>query len=1149
MTRTSSRVSGRRALTASLSAVLALGVISPVGAAAAEESASGIDPAVFAEPSIDYRPGVRWWWPGNGASREDLLAQVDYLHENGFGAVEIVAFTKGFLTGDGTTTGYIYDGQDLGYDVDQILGYESPEYFDKLDAVVARANELGITVDLNIGSGYLASDDSIGVEDSQSTMALGRATIARGADGTLTVIQGDISIPTGAGAVSVGIPTAEASPFYASEKFGFDFGDWSPDDVDLASVILAPVLDVGAPLATNNQVLTDDFDAVKTYPNQTVVDLQNATVVYPDEGAETFPVDPESLAEGSYEVIALYSAPTGSFGFNSVIENTTTGGRNYVVDHMDAAAIEDLVNGWLDEPALNDIVEDRDVRAAFNDSYEFYTDTHYNEVVQAAAQSEDILGYDITRFLPSFYAFYKDSFLIDGNPVVKDEYSALGMEDPVLERFGGTRPELLAAGLTKDGAARVEYDYGQLINSALLDGQQSFSNTLGEYGILYRQQAYNPPIDTLKSADYVDIPETEGLSEYSLKQVSSGAHLYGKNLVTSEVYTLGSVPFRITPEFIKQGYDLMATSGVNNFFYHGLSATYHGNTDPSFPSDDNLFAEEGWRAWPTIGVEMADTSGISDYYATMNDYASRANYLMQSGTPSSDVAVYMPLFGSLATGGGFSGPPAEPLATITALQNNGYTWNAINDDTIQNGLVWDGTRLAANGGATAFDALVIESSTVPLETMQSLQVLADAGAPITFLGAAPSRQPSYADGDYALLDSEVAGIATALGGGTDGAGLLAGLATTVDAPITYAANTNVRFERRSLPTGGELAYIRNTALDTGTPIDLTVDSTLTSCTWLDPATGQIFAADELSVTLDPAGAVILLCEPADTAIADTAISAGLPEAIDVAARPVVRELTGFELTVTADNIGTNAPGPVTTSVFSDNVLGDWAADSVLGGQLRHVTDAGVYRTSIDVPDAGDYIDGGAILSLAGVHDAATVRINPGTDHALEVQLYAAPFTVNIASALIDGSNTVEIEVQPVQSNRREGLKALYLSDPVANVRYQAYASVQSGTGLMPAGLVGPVTLATAVESAADAVGLEPTTDPTPTPTPTAAPATASTPAAGPTVPHRSTGTPSRLGLAATGADVGTIAAVAGGLLLLGGALSFGRFATRRRLNR
>lgn len=1050
------------ALVGSLVVAPVVGAV-PAGADPTDVGIAGVDLAAFADPSIDFRPGVRWWWPGNAASKEDLLDQVDYLHDNGFGAVEIVAFSKGFLTSASATSqprysGYVYDARE-GYDREQIEGYESPEYFDKLDAVVERANELGITVDLNIGSGYLASDDSIDIADSQNNLALGRATVRRDGSGDVTVESGDITVSTSPGGVEVGIPDAEASPFYGSEKFGFDFGVWSPDDVRLTAVTLAPVSDVGAPLTQNNQTLRSDFGAVKTYPNQTVIDAKSAQVFYPSAGDDTFTVDAADLPEGEYEVIALYSAPTGAFGFNSFIENTTTGKRNYVVDHLDPDAVTNLVDGWLGEPALADIVDERDIRAAFNDSYEFYTDTHYNDIVQASARSEEILGYDITRFLPAFYSFYDESFLIDGPPTVKSEIAQLGLQDPTFTRFGGSGQRLLGSTATEDESARIEYDYGRLLDSAFQGGMEAFSRSLGDYDIQYRQQAYNPPVDTLRSAEFVDIPETEGLDEYSLKRVSSGAHLYGKNLVTSEVFTLGSTPFRITSQSMKQGYDLMATSGVNNFFYHGLNAPYSGNEDPAFTSDDDLFAEEGWRAWPTIGVEMAGTAGIADYYQTMNQYAARANYAMQQGDANADVAVYMPLFGSLSSESG-------PLQTITALQTNGLTWDAINDDTVQNALEWDGEQLIAHDGNADFDALVVESASVPLETIQALEELKAEGAPIYFLGSAPTRQPGYADGNYAALDAEVASRAAALGGVVDAATLPGELADHSRAPISYAPNTAVRFDRRTLDGGAELAYVRNTSATQSTPVELRVSEELPTCLWLDQSTGKAYPAQvddgKVSATLDADGAVILACGQPAASAPGTVEAAGMPQAIDDTDRPHSRMLEDFTLEVTSDNIGSNVPGQSQTFAASEGALGDWSTPDVHGGALANVSDAGTYRTTLTVPDSDALAAGGALLDLGSVFDAATVRVNGET----VAQLFAAPYTVDIAPALVTGANSIEIVVQPVQSNRREGLKQAYLADPVQNARYQVYPSAHGGTGLVPAGLVGPVAVRTAVDLAA-----------------------------------------------------------------------------------
>lgn len=1018
-------------------------------ALAAPDATPSVDPIRFANPDITYRPGVRWWWPGNGATTEDLVAQVEYLHDNGFGAVEIVAFSKGFLTGNGTTTGYFYDSAGLGYDTDQIASYESPEYFDKLDAVIARANEIGITVDLNIGSGYLANDDSVALEDSQATMALGRQSIDVSPDAPMTLT----------------IPEVEASPIFATEKFGFDFAEWDADNAQLSAVIIARITDEGEALTTNNQSLSADLSTVITYPNQTVVDLANATVLYPATGATTVDLDTSDMEAGPYEVIALYSTNTGSFGLNSIIENTTTGRRNRVVDHLDGGAVTRMINGWLSEAGLRQIVDSRDIRAAFNDSYEFYTDAHYNSVVQAAAQSQALLGYDITKFIPSFYQFFGESFLIDGAPTIKDQYAAEGLADLTLSRFSGGDVALLSSGLSDDEAARVSYDYAQLLNAAFHEGMSAFSQTLADYGIVYRQQAYNPPIDILGAAEFIDIPETEGLNEYNIKRVSSGAHLYGKNLVTSEVFTLGSVPYTVTPDFLKRGYDLMATSGVNNFFYHGLSATYHGSED--LTSDDGLFPEEGWRAWPTIGVSMEATNPLSTYFPTLNAYASRANYTMQLGSPNADVAVYKPMLKDLAVSAGYNGG-STPISTITALETNGFAWDMINDDTIQDGLEWTGSELVANGNMS-FDALVVETDAVPVDTLEALKALADAGAPIFFHATAVASQPGYADGDYAALDARAVELFNAMGGLTATDALVSELKANSNAAISYAANDSIRFNRRSLDEGGELAYFRNTSTDMPTALTIEVADESASCYWLDIDNGTIHEAEvaqgSAPVFLEAAGAVGLVCEPRGVSFAAEDLSEGAPESIAVFSGEQSLGLTGFTLEVTADNIGSQTPGGEATVTWGEDgadVLGDWSDPGVLDGALACVADSGVYRMTLTVSNAEEVRSGGALLDLGTVNYAATVRVNPGTGSAVEKQLVHSPFTVDISDALVDGANVIEVEVQPVKNNRRVCLKRAWQSDPETNAQYMAYEALHGSSELMPAGMVGPVQLRTAV---------------------------------------------------------------------------------------
>lgn len=1006
--------------------------------AASAQEVSAIDPAVFANPDMQYRPGVRWWWPGNAASTEDLIKQVDYLADNGFGAVEIVAFSAGFLSKpEGKTQGSIYLGLD-DYDRASILSYDTPAYYDKLKAVVEHANRRGIIVDLNAGSGYLGNDDSVAIEDSQSNMALGRYTRTFGSFeiGNMHVLS---------------VPPAEISPLYAVKINGVDMGRWDAAHTHLNGVVVARKTADGDALTVNNQTVNLTTNTVeKSYASQYVLDLAGATVVdATDITSGYFSFTP--LAPGDYEVIALYSAPSGSIGLNALVEGPK--GRSYVVDHLNSEAIKNYINGWLGDTKLSDIVNTCDIRAVFNDSYEFYTDSFYNDVVYKMAKDQSLLGYDIRKFIPSVYHMFNESFVLG----TLDTSRIPGLNVSAGFSAGG-RP-LLTSPLSADEKARVTYDYNRLIDQAFQQGLKSYSDTLKAHnGIVYRQQAYNPPLDTLKASKFVDIPETEGESEYSLKRITSGAHLYGKNLITSEVYTLGNTPFNVLPQKIKNGYDLMATSGVTNFFYHGLSATYYGTEQQKA---SGFFGEEGWRAWPTIGVEMADTEAVSPYYKSMNAYASRANYVMQAGRQSSDIAVYMPLFGSVSEN-----------STVKTLNTNGYVWDAINDDCIQTELRYTGGKLTTAAGMT-YTALIVDKQTLPVATMSALKALAAQGAPILFYGALPDKQPGYAGGGYAALDAQVATLATDIAAtgrvahiptvtpsNGNSAALAAALAAVCTPPVTYAPNESVRFNRRSLTTGGELAYIRNTSATVPTDVTLKVSPGLTNCYWLDQMTGKIFAAarnsaNEFAVRLNAGGAVILLCEPSSAAMATRALSQGLPLSIDTPVATDTQTLTDFSLTVTADNIGTHIPGAVTTVTYQ-NALGNWAVDGFQNGALKYVSSPGVYTTTFTVSDLSQYSSRRMLLDLGTVNYAATVRVNG----ANVGQLFSAPFRIDITNALKAGVNTLQVEVQTLKHNRRIGLRRAYAVDGIQ--KYLTYNSHVGATAApVSSGLIGPVVLSTA----------------------------------------------------------------------------------------
>lgn len=913
----------------------------------------------FADPGVSYRPGVRWWWPGGAVETDKLLEQVEYLAENNYGYVEINPFyVETILPGT----------------EDQVTDIYTPTFYEKLEAVVEACEEKGITVDLNMGSGYCANTEDVTYEESMGNMALGRATL------------------TGAEAAeAIEIPAAERSAFYAvsdrPRRVTYPreplAGEWKDGAATLQGVLLAERVGTGTEFVDeeDGSVLSTasmydaEGDVVKTYDAQVVLDRASSVFLPADDpqiADGTLRLTEETAAaldpEAEYEVVALYSVPSGGQPFRSAVPW-------YVVDHMDAAKVTDYMNDWLHTEQLAQIIENHsNVRGLFNDSYEFRTDVYYDDALfEAAANAEENgLGYDFTPYLPTIYRELQADFF----------------DTPTPDTF-------LTFTTDEEEQARIAHDYGQLVNSTFQEGMAAFQQASNASGLEYRQQPYNPPLDVVGAAKYVDIPETEQASESDLVRVSSGAHLYGRPLVTAEQYTLGNVPLTNSVEKVKCGIDIMATGGVNNFFYHGLNYPYGVGSEE--------YGEIGWSPWPSIGINVSELNSLAPYWGDLNKYAARVNYLMQMGDVSKDAAYYLPFNSSLSK-----------TDAIQAMNTNGIAWDAINDDSIcaENTQVVDG-KISINGGNLLVDALVVESDTVPVATLEKIQKLAEDGACIVFYGEAPTKQPSFCDGEYAEADALAAAAAQAAVDA--GAHVCATpeefvAAAHIDAPVSYDANENVRFFRRTQEDGSELVYIRNLS-DEENEIVIKVGEQFDNCYWLDQNTGKIypiemaedgtikatFLASEEGMATSMFGSTEhsmglgLLCLAQDSTMiaASDVETAGTPVAIDVR-QPI------SETSVTLSSLEANG------QTFEGNVLGLWNSSDFQNGALATFGGNGTYTgtfTLAEVPENQE-----VYIHLNGCNTAAAVKIN-----GQEVgSIMMAPYHVNITDAVQAGENTVEI---------------------------------------------------------------------------------------------------------------------------------------------
>ena len=95
---------------------------------------------LFAEPPADSRIMMRWWWFGPSATREELDAEMRHMKEGGIGGFEVATVYP--LAVDNPATGF------------HNYPYLSAEFLDRIAFTSRRARELGLRMDLTIGSGW-----------------------------------------------------------------------------------------------------------------------------------------------------------------------------------------------------------------------------------------------------------------------------------------------------------------------------------------------------------------------------------------------------------------------------------------------------------------------------------------------------------------------------------------------------------------------------------------------------------------------------------------------------------------------------------------------------------------------------------------------------------------------------------------------------------------------------------------------------------------------------------------------------------------------------------------------------------------------------------------------------------------------------------
>jgi hypothetical protein len=131
-------------------------------------------------------------------------------------------------------------------------------------------------------------------------------------------------------------------------------------------------------------------------------------------------------------------------------------------------------------------------------------------------------------------------------------------------------------------------------------------------------------------------------------------------------------------------------------------------------------------------------------------------------------------------------------------------------------------------------------------------------------------------------------------------------------------------------------------------------------------------------------------------------------------------------------------------------LTDWTKRPEDG--IKHFSGKASYRRTFEISDSLLLAPRSALfLDLGKVNDIAVVRVN-GRELGT---LWQPPYRVNIAAAVKPGANTLDVDVVNTWNNRLAGDAALPVEERHTSI---TAPTVNKNSPLLPAGLIGPVTL-------------------------------------------------------------------------------------------
>jgi hypothetical protein len=491
----------------------------------------------------------------------------------------------------------------------------------------------------------------------------------------------------------------------------------------------------------------------------------------------------------------------------------------------------------------------------------------------------------------------------------------------------------------------------------------------------------------------------------------SSAHIYGKNIISAESFTsINTVNWKGHPYFYKHYGDKIWARGINETMFHRYAHQPNTHVKPGMTMD-------------SIGSHIDRTQTWWDNGAPIwFEYLSRGSYLLQQGVPASDFLIHL---GDMA-------PKAVGNKNNTNVPD-GFNYDYVNTDVLVNRIrVEDGLLVLPEG--TRYKALHLhQTEYLTMDTLTRVQELVDAGAVV--IGFKPQKVIGYSEwpqaDKFAAITNKLWGeTLSSAAAPTDGKGRV--IASSLDDAITALGyqpalkinNAPVKLFAQRRIGENDLYFFYNdkpefSYLDVdmrsagGQPETWNIDDgSIEKISNYTQENGRTATR----LLLEPYGSrFILMRRNKDTPEYKGTYSSLVKSLYDsqtpLSSAKNIIDLTG-EWDVEFDPAW-GGPGHV-----KFGALMDWKNHPEEG--IKHFSGTAIYKKTFSITQDDLEKDGPLYLDLGEVQQIAEITLN-GQKMAT---LWKPPFAVDIRSALVKGTNKLEIDVTNTWVNRLIGDEAL-----------------------------------------------------------------------------------------------------------------------------